>query len=221
MLTVMTEDLGLISVSAYGVRSKKSKLRAPLQIFCFSELVLSKKSGDIYRAESASIVDGFLPIGEDLSRLALANYICDAAHEAFSDGDRRVLRLVLNTLYAIAYKDAAADTAKAVFELKLMQYSGYEPILNKCMRCGVKNGLTRFDFDGGVVCSSCADAADMNISADILSALEFVFSAEDRKILSFNASAQVLDGLSALAEGYFLNKSEKRYKSLEYLKKIL
>ncbi len=220
MLTVMTEDLGLISASAYGVRSKKSKLRAALQLFCFSELVLSKKNGDIYRIESAGIADAFLPISEDITKLALANYICDGAREVFADGDSRVLRLVLNTLYALAYRKADILTAKAVFELKLMQYSGYEPILSGCIKCGSENAAS-FDFDGGVVCDSCSDAADMKISADLLSALEFVFAAEEKKILSFNAAPEVIKGLSELAEAYFLNKSEKRFKSLEYLKKIL
>lgn len=221
MLTVMTEDFGLISACAYGVRSKKSRLKAGVQLLSFSDFVLNKKNGDIYRVDSASVVDGFYPICEDLTCLSLANYICDAASEVFSDGDRRVLRLVLNTFYALAYRGIDPILAKAVFELKLMQYSGYEPSMDACIRCGTSEELCGFDFSGGMVCSECVGTGILNIPKGVYKAVKFILLSDDKKIFSFSVSQEVKNILSVLAEGYFLGKSEKNYKSLDYFKKIL
>ena len=60
MMTVLAAGLGVISVSAYGVRSRKSKTR--VRLFSCADFVLSKKSGDIYRMEQMDLVDAFFPI---------------------------------------------------------------------------------------------------------------------------------------------------------------
>ena len=221
MMTVFAENMGVISVCAYGVRSKKSKLRAAAQPLCFCEFVLSKKQGDIYRVEAAEILDSFYPISEDIVKLSLANYLCELSRETFVDGDNSVLSLLLNTLYVMAYKNVEPLLAKAVFELKLAQYSGYEPVLDACIGCGQAENLVAFDFSGGLKCSSCRREADMNIDVDLYHAIKYIITANDKKIFSFNVSEQVRERLSLLAEGYILNKSERSYKSLDYFKKMI
>lgn len=221
MLTILADGIGVVSACAYGVRSKKSKMKAATQVLCFGEFVLSKKQGDIYRVESVEIIDTFYPICEDIVKLALANYMCELARDAFSDGDSAVLSLLLNTLYVLAYRDIDSSLAKAVFELKLSKYAGYEPCMDECIGCGERNNLSAFCFDGGMKCSSCKNPADMDINTDVLSAVRYVLSSEDKKIFAFNVSENVKNKLALLAEGYILSKSERTYKSLDYYKKLI
>lgn len=221
MLTIYAENMGVISACAYGVRSNRSRLKAASQVLCFSEFVLSKKQGDIYRAESAEIIDAFFSVSEDITKLSLANYMLELVRDVLTAEDNAPLRLLLNTLYALAYRELNPLAAKAVFELKLAQYSGYEPMLDACMSCGGADGLCAFDFSGGVKCAACRTGADADIDADLYRALKYIFSAEEKKIFSFKTSEAVLEKLSLLAEEYILNKSERGYRSLEYLKKII
>lgn len=221
MLTILAEGMGVISACAYGVRSKRSKLKAATQVLCFGEFVLSKKQGDIYRVESIEILDSFYPVCEDITKLALANYLCELTKEVYAEGDSSVLSLLLNTLYVLAYRDVDIGLAKAVFELKLSKYSGYEPCMTMCINCGKSDSLSAFSFDGGMKCTSCKNAADMNINSDILMAAKYILDAEDKKIFSFSVSESVKNGLAILAESYILNKSERTYKSLDYYKKLI
>ncbi len=220
MLTILAEGMGVISACAYGVRSKKSKMRAATQVLCYGEFVLNKKQGDIYRVDSAEILDSFYPICEDVTKLALANYLCELTKETFAEGDSSILSLLLNTLYVLAYRDVSISLAKAVFELKLSKYAGYEPCMDSCISCGNDEGLCAFSFDGGMKCSSCKNPADMNVSGDMYRAVKYILDAEDKKIFSFIASDDVRKGLVLLSEGYVLNKSERTYKSLVYYKKM-
>ncbi len=221
MLTVLTENMGVISAGAYGVRSKRSKMKAGTQVLCCAEFVLSKKNGDIYRVDSLEVIDSFYPICEDITKLALAHYLCELSCEAAQDGDRHILSLLLNTLYVLAYKNAEPSLAKAVFEIKLMQYSGYEPRMEGCIRCGEKNNLASFSLSGGMVCERCRALSDVNISAGAQRAIKYILGADEKKIFSFSASGEVIKELSQLAEGYLLDKSERTYKSLDYFKKII
>lgn len=221
MLTLLTDKFGIVSACAYGVKSKKSKIRAAAQPFCYADFVLSKKHGDIYRVESADITESFYPICEDVVKLSLANYLCETAAEAFADEDKRILSLLLNTLYVLAYKDKSPKFVKAVFELKLTELSGYTPNTECCVHCGRNDNLTGFDFSGGTVCGYCKNAADLNISEEVLAACKYILSADDKRIYSFSVSDSAKDCLADLAEGYFLHQSERRYRSLEYYKKMI
>ncbi len=221
MLTILAEGIGVISACAYGVRSKRSKMKAATQLLCFGEFVLSRKQGDIYRVDSAEILDSFYHVCEDITKLALANYLCELAKDAFADGDSSVLALLLNTLYVLAYREIDQGLAKAVFELKAAKYAGYEPCMDTCINCGKSESLSSFCFDGGMKCDTCKSAADMKINSDIFRAIKYILDAEDKKIFSFSVSDEVKNALVLLAEGYVLNKSEHAYKSLDYYKKLI
>lgn len=221
MLTVLAEGLGTISACAYGVRGKKSKMRAAVQPFTCADFVFSRKGGDIYRVESAEIVDSFYPICEDIVKLSLANYLCDLSLEACQGDGDRVLSLLLNTMYVLAYRDISPRLAKAVFELKLAQYSGYSPCMDSCIECGKNEVLVAFDTAGGMKCSSCRRAGDVEVDGGLYKAMRYITEAESGKIFSFTASAKVEKELADISERYILSKSERSYKALDYLKKIM
>lgn len=218
MLTILSGDMGVISACAYGVRSSKSKLKAATQILCYGDFVLSKKGGEIWRVDSVEILESFYPICEDFEKLALAGYLLELCRDAMADSDQNVLALLLNTLYVVAYKAADPDFVKAVFELKLMQYSGYEPQMDRCMVCG-NHDAEHFAFDSGVVCADCKTASVKLLSGTIC-AMRYVLGADTKKLFSFEVSENVKKQLEGVCEKYLLLQTEKNYKSLEYYKKI-
>jgi DNA repair protein RecO (recombination protein O) len=221
MLTLFAEGLGVISACVYAVNSKKSRLRAVSQPLCFAEFLLVKPKGDIYRVESAEIIETFYPISEDIQKLALAGYFLDVLGDNFSASDTEILGLILNTLYALAYKGIECSLAKAVFELKIMQYSGYEPNLDACIKCGSKDNLEAFDFSGGTVCTSCKTHGAKDVFPDVADAMRYILKSDTKRLFSFVLPQNAEKNLSQICEGYILSKSEKHYKSLEYYKKII
>lgn len=218
-MTVLSREMGIISVCAYGVRSGKSKLKAATQVFCLGDFVLSKKVGEIYRVESCEIVESFYPLCEDFEKLALGGYFMELASDSYLDGDKQILSLLLNSLYVLAYRNASPELVKAVFELKLAQLSGYEPEVTSCSMCG-EYGAEYFDFSGGILCSSCKSGEAVRISAGMLSAMRYILSADEKKLFSFEVSKEVEEGLCYICETYLTEKNEKKYKTLEYYKKI-
>lgn len=217
MMTVLADGLGVISVSAYGVRSKKSKTR--VRLFSCCDFVLNKKNGDVYRMEQMDLVDGFYPVCEDVTKLSLASYFCDLAKDAFETSDSNVLSLLLNSIYFLSYKESDIALIKAAFEIKLSQYMGYEPQVEVCDTCGKRENIIAFDFDGGVKCKNCATGKDFTLSKGTHGALEHIL--KNTNIFSFSVSDAVKKELSDLAERYIIEKTERRYKSLEYLKNIM
>ena len=219
MLTVISRELGVISVCAYGVRSGKSKMTAASQVLCLGDFVLTKKNSDFYRAESVEIVESFYPICEDFEKLALSGYFLELARDVCSAVDGSVLSLLLNSLYVLAYKDIDMELARAVFEFKLAQLSGYEPQLEACMNCGNDAGMY-FDFQGGLVCPACKNGNCAVLLPGTLSAMRYILASDEKKLFSFQVSEEVKAQLASVCEKYLADKMEKSYKSLEYYKKI-
>ena len=85
LLTVITEELGRITVSGKGVRSLKSKHMPATQIFCYSDFVLRQSHGYYYISDSA-LLESFFHLRMDLNKLALASYLCDIAAEFAVEG---------------------------------------------------------------------------------------------------------------------------------------
>lgn len=220
MLTLYAEGLGVISACVYGVKSKKSRLRAAAQPLCFAEFVLERAKDGIFRVEAAEVAEAFYPISEDIEKLALSGYFLEITGDILSAEDDAPLFLLLNTLYALAYKSVDLCTAKAVFELKAAQYSGYEPELSACVRCGADEGISGFSLDGGAVCENCRTRYDAELSESVKMAASYILNADKKRLFSFSVSDSAKKSLSRLCESYFLDKSDKRYKTLEYYKKL-
>lgn len=223
MITVFTEDMGIVSATVYGAHSKKKGLGASSSVFTWGEIML-KESGGKYRAEEIAVREGFFPLSEDIIKLSAAVYFADLAYAAVGANNRDdgVLRLLLNTLYAMCYNGVDTKVAKTVFEFRLAAEGGYLPVTDMCTVCNDElSGEIYFDISrGGTVCSLCRSPEAVHLPKASLDAIRYILSADDKKIFSFKADAQVFDAISKLSEDYISEHLGRRFKSLDYYKKI-
>lgn len=226
ILTVLTEDEGKLTVSARGVMRKGSPLAAACQLMAFSEMTLFENRGKWYVREAQSI-EQFLGLRQELSRLALGTYFAELL-EAASDEDSpnpEMLRLGLNSLYALSTGLYAPEHIKAVFELRLMCLSGYEPSLDYCPACG-ETEITDPVFstlNGTVLCAKCRSAEygevfPLNTAA--LCAMRRTLAADSRKLFSFALEGPEAKRLYAVCEAYAAAQLDRRFPALDYWKKV-
>ena len=70
------------------------------------------------------------------------------------------------------------------------------------------------------MCKSCAKIGSIPIDAEIYHTLSYILTADAKKMLSFNASDEVIKKLCEISEEYVLTHCDKKFKSLEYYKQI-
>lgn len=223
IITVFTEDMGIITATVYGAHSKKKGLGASSRVFTWGDIML-KESGGKYRAEEISLREGFFPLSEDIIKLSAAVYFADLAYAAvgMQNKDEGVLRLLLNTLYAMCYNGVDSKVAKTVFEFRLAAEGGYLPVTDSCTACGEElSGEVYFDIArGGTACSLCRSPSAVHLPKASLDAIRYILSADDKRIFSFKADGQVFDAIAKLSEDYISEHLGRSFKSLEYYKKI-
>ena len=223
MLSIFTEEYGIVKAVSYGVKKTKSRSAAASQFLSYGDFNLYRgENKDIMTLNSVDTLDAFYPISEDIKKLSLCVYLSDITYclLGLNNPDARILHLFLNSIYALAYRAESTDKVKAVYELKLMCAGGYMPLLRGCSVCGGEE----YAFDllrGTTVCRKCAGADSIKLSTPVWRALEYICSCDDKKMLSFNASDDVIEKVGSITERYIAEQTELHFKSLDYYKAML
>ena len=226
MLTIFTEDFGIIKAAVYGVKKAKSRQAASTQFLCWSEFVLYFGRGEVASVNSATAIESFFPICEDIQKLALCTYLAEitAYTQDKNIPNKELLSLLLNTIYSCAYRFLDIKKAKLIYEMRLVRDIGYMPNVRACSACGDECEPEFFSCEcGGVVCKSCHNSRrdDLPMTKDAYHALIFVLFADGKKVFSFDLSEAGLRSAAEISEKYLISKIEKEFSSLDYLKKVL
>ena len=226
ILTVLTEDEGKMTVKARGALRKSCKFGAAAQMLCFSEMTLFGNAGK-WSINEAETIEQFLPLRGDIAALALGSYFAEML-EAVTDEDSpnpELLQLGLNSLYALSRKLYAPEHIKAVFELKTMCLSGFEPQLDACPVCGkTEIDAPVFSLNGGCLhCRSCPPGTagvSLPLDREALDAMRYVISAEPKKIFSFEIPETAQRQMSEVCEAYAAAQLERGFGTLDYWKTL-
>ena len=215
-----------MTVKARAALRKGSRIGSACQALCYSSFTLFGNR-DRWSVNEASTIEQFLSLREDVSLLALGSYFGEAL-EALSDEDRpdpRLLRLGLNSLYALSRRLYSPEHIKCVFELRLLCLSGYAPDLSRCAVCYRENPRQPFfSLSGGCIhCADCApdtDGPSIAFDESLRDAIGYISQADDKRIFSFRLPPDEENRLSSLAERYFLTQLDRSFATLDYYKSL-
>ncbi len=245
LIILFTVERGKITVCAKGSRSFKSKILPCIEPFAYSEFVLYEKDGFFWIKE-AVLIENFYSIRENVVKLALASYICEVLDMTVYENmeETELLRLGLNSLYAISKDLRPSKTVKAVFEMRASMLLGFAPNVDVCSRCR-KSHAKEFFFalhDGEIVCNECRNRAlkeyldtQRNVNAeeelryasqifyvsdDIRHAVFYIVSCPADKIYSFTMDEREMDALAKLCEQHLTYRLEKKPKTLDFYNEV-
>ena len=220
MVTILTPNLGKISCVAKGARRPRSLLLAGTQLFCFAEYIMYKCT-NTYHINSSETIEMFYNLRTDLDKLLYASHITKIINDVTTENQNSfyVLKLFLNTLYAMSEKNENLDFLTSVFKMRLMKIIGFCPNVNECVTCHKKENLNYFSFkDNGFKCDSCGkqDTGAFSISVPTRNAIIYSIKADSKKIFSFSLSENALKEFEIVSRLYLNEKLEKEYKIEKY-----
>ena len=236
LITIYSEEKGVISALARGARSHKSRKMASTMQFCYSSFVLYKR-GEYYQVKEAELIESFFGIRNTIEGLALATYIAEVLCDVCTaEPERDLLRLALNSLYAISSGKYSLDKVKAAFEIRCASILGFMPDVLACSSCGEKLGDFIFRImQGTIICLSCnaeltkthrepedphESQAVCILSEGAKIALGYCIYSPLEKLFSFKISDEDMELFSRAAEDYIVNMLERSFKALEFYKEV-
>ena len=226
VITVLTKELGVISIYAKGAMRLKNKFHSSTGLFTYSEFVIFEGRGDkMYQLNEAVVKKVFYNLSDSVENIALAMYMSELVCEAVvpDEVSNDILRLYLNCLHMLCEGKWSLLMTKAAFEMRLMSDIGFRPALVGCKRCNeYEKEMFWFDAIGGyLICPTCKQSYDENCfacDAPVILALRYLALADLEKMFTFTLKGFSLIRLSQVCERYVFNHTKENYKTLDFLK---
>ena len=240
-LLVLTADEGKMWIMAKGAKSVRSKYASIAREYTYANIEIYEKNGARWLSGGSVNKSFFI---DELESFSLAAYIAQVADEITGEqvDAHDVLRMTLNTLYALEQKLKPRELIKATYELFAANVSGFMPNLDTCPDCQ-KNCFEAGEelwldvMNGTIVCAECLrkrsgdlplpdtdrfEARNILIPLDSasLEAMRYVTQAPLQRIFAFGLSERSLTLFQKAAETYLLNHLERDFETLHFYNSI-
>lgn len=201
LLTVLSPELGAISVSAKGATSRHNNLKAMTRIFCYGEFVLYDKKSGYYTISEVSPITDFMGLAQDIDRLEAANNLVKFVKYTAVENEEsaELLRLLLNSLHLLANTDKNIDLIRCVYYLKALEYMGLPPVTDECAVCGCGENLLFFVPEaGGLLCEECSEGYEirMRIKPEEAAFMHYVLECSMEAAFGVNADSSLYEGVA-------------------------
>ena len=202
-----------------GAKKNKGTFLSSTEILSFSEMVLFSGNSELYHMTSAETIEVFYNLRMDVDKLSYAASMLKIINDVCVEGETSIqkLQLLLNSLYVLSETDKNPDFVLAVFKLRLLGILGFIPRLAKCVNCHMEaKEMDEIFFsikDDGVKCLACSkqDKGAIRISDGSYTSLLYIFSADAKKLFSFEIPEEAMKELELVSKIYTNEKLEKEY----------
>ncbi len=164
LVTLITEQHGLVKVVAKGARRPKSVFGAALEPITLIQCMYHfRDNRELQTISNADIIEPYSAIKSDIYMLTIGSCIVEIAqsHTALEDPTAETFGLAVETLDGLS-NSHPNDAKKHLwrFTLRLLDAAGYSPILDKCLNCGKKpaHSTVFFNFNEGGFQCGCTES---------------------------------------------------------------
>ncbi|TFG38455.1 MAG: DNA repair protein RecO, partial [Syntrophobacterales bacterium] len=146
---------------AKGARRSRRRFPNAIEPFCHSTVFYSRRGKEgLALIENCDVINHYPGIREDLERTMAASYFIDLIDQFTIEGRKvpGLFKLAEDFLGLIEQGNTTEETLR-FFELRLLKVTGYEPVLERCVKCNTSLDKIDSPFfsppDGGITCSKC------------------------------------------------------------------
>lgn len=225
LVTLLTADLGIVRAFVRRAKTYKNKNMSATSLFVYGDFTLYKGK-DAYVIDSASPIEVFFDLRNDIERLALAQYFAQLTYYLGTEEQpaSEMLRLILNALYLLCKGEKDLKLIKAAVEMRMVCLGGYMPNVLACYRCGeYESDIMYFDVEEGCIyCENCNRNNALTAPLGVITAIRYICLTDDvAKVFSFKLPPENLNILENITEKYLLRCVDGRLTTLEFYKGLL
>ena len=241
LLTILTERYGKLFVIAKGAKSIKNRNMCCTHLFSYATFGIRRK-GNYYYLVDSDLNENFFSVRNDILKLSLATYVCDVVNHVAQEGvcEDEILRLALNTIYAISMDRYELELIRAAFQIRIISEIGMSPDVFSCSKCGCEDvDCGYLDLiDGVIVCNECRNKDNFTIEENpfterglqkpialinksVLDSIKYIIGSDVKKYLSFTLEGEGWKLFYDLSEKFLINQLERSFYSLEFYKSMI
>ncbi|MBI4040335.1 MAG: DNA repair protein RecO [Deltaproteobacteria bacterium] len=163
-VVLITPDEGKIQAIAPHAKRSQKRFSGGLQPLTHIQVSYTLKSQAAWiRLEEVDILNAYLPLKNDLTKMSCASYFVEMVSHVMSEEKEYASLFHLLCSYLDALEKSQHERLLCrLFEAKLLPQIGYRPILDRCTKCQTPHlsmeSSIFFSFEaGGLLCSRCCE----------------------------------------------------------------
>jgi DNA repair protein RecO (recombination protein O) len=215
---ILTKDRGKVHGIFKGFRTGKKHFTTPLNTFSLNEFMFYESRSQLWLFSFADVIDDFSYLKESLNKNFIAQYIVELSNKVLPLNlpSPDIFNLVKNSFSFL--KDNQDKKILYIFQVKILELSGFQPHLTACLKCRQEIKYTAF-FSmkfGGFLCSDCwkHDRFAKEVSAELISCFRYIQKHDFELALRLNSSAAVEKEIFVILEDFLRYHLDTRLKSL-------
>ncbi|WP_040948386.1 DNA repair protein RecO [Gorillibacterium massiliense] len=221
ILSLLTEQLGKVSVMARGAKKANSRLAACAQPFTYGDYVIYRGGGGMGTLNQGETLDSRRMLREDLHKTAYSAYIAEMADRLLPENEpNSMLFHQLNAALAAIDEGKDAEIVIAIMEMKMLALAGYLPQLTECVSCGSDQGEMRVSIaQGGILCPRCygRDPAALHVTPAGLRLLRLFQRMDLRRLGAVQVKPETIVEIKATMRAFMDMHLGTKWKSRDFL----
>ena len=220
ILNVLTDDYGKIGIVSKGCKNLKSKLRSVSMKLTYGYFHIYYKEGGLSTLISVDVIDEFLNIKKDLTKIGYATYLIDLTNQVSKETDNRELFSLLEASLLKINSGFNPMIITNIVELKYLSFLGVMPILDHCSVCGSNKSIVTISSDhGGYLCNACYKN-EYIVDEKTIKLLRLFYYVDISKIKELNINDRNRMEINKFLEGYYSKYTGLYLKSKDFLDQI-
>ena len=215
IINIFTEDK-LIGVLAKGAKKIKSPFFSSTSRFSYGEFDIVYKENGLSTLKDASILNNFSTIKKDIVKISYATYITELSSKVYkNDINKNIYKLYLLSMDKIN-NNYNPRIITIILRLKLLEFLGISPILDRCATCGNKhNIITISSYFGGYLCKDCYRNEKL-VLPNTIKLIRMLYLVDISKITKLEIKEEILKELEEFIDDYY-----ERYSGIYLKSRIL
>lgn len=219
ILNILTKDKGLIGVISKGCLSEKSRLRVVSQNFTYANFHIYYKEGKISTLIEADVINYFLNIKSDITKLGYMNYLTELAKDVYKENaNSNIYDILINAILKI---ESGLDPKiiTNIVEIKYLDYLGIGLNLDGCSVCGNTSVVSMSLSKGGYVCPYHA-AGEREYSDKTLKMFKAYYLIDIGTISELKIKSEIVKEIDEFLNIYYKEYTGLYLKSKNFLSNI-
>lgn len=223
IVTLYTREWGKVGVMARGAKKPNSRLTAITQLFTYGHFLIQRGRG-LGSLQQGEMISSMRSIREDIFLTAYASYIIDLTDKSTEEKKPNpyLFELLLQTLQYMN-EGYDLDILVNIYEMKILNVLGLNPILDQCANCGNTEGNFSFSIrEGGLLCHRCLekDPYHLKISPATVRLLRLFYLLDLSRLGNISVKPETKAELKKVINAYYEEYSGLYLKTKKFLDQL-
>lgn len=223
IVTFFTRDYGKITGILKGIRKDPKKFGSSVDKYSVNDLVYYHyRNSDLHLVSHCDLKQYYFLIRDHYEKNVAANYVLELVDKIMQPEQvNEEIYILMNRFLERLQTEKNIDRLIYIFQIKMLQLSGFSPHLDSCVKCGKKiKGKVRFSMvSGGLLCPQCpsTETSFTVVSEGAISTILHVEGSEWNECLRLGLTKKVKAELKYILNNFLIYHLERNVRSSAFL----